>query len=765
MRNNLKEKSMLYSRRGFLVVLILISGLLFAWQELRAASYDYYVKEGEDGDGSEGDPFGSIADALEEAKEHGRKKIFVFDGSYSAAITLSKDIELTGSDTDDVTITGKIRMEDGSNLEELTVEIGGIITASNADVTISDVRIVNVLDVGIKGEEGHGTITVRNSAIEKSRKGMYFQRGNEIRIEDVEVIDNKEEGIDIRPDVSGSIKKSVFRDNDESGIELILGSADLLIASNIFSGNGASGIATQFYDGEKKTGDVRIENNSISGSSNYGIDCKAPQGGLESKDYYLNSISVIGNKFSKNKEGDIAKNCRVLTDEQRITLEEKNQVAFDQVLSPAEFAERVQQDAAARKEYDDAREALEREAVEGALGQVAGFLSRAESAKEEFKERGAVQCFFFGEDAALKQSLRSTATDMTPLLERLRTESLTLAFDTNRQLVEETLAAQANALEMIEDEIALSSCDFSIFGRLNAFLANMRDEAHLVSSEELALSLFPVSEERQMLFVGSIGYASKNRSQVIRLGDASPFTDLKDTLRAYDQVTGTLTSPMLDEADPAPLQNSATPLSLPARFANVLATHNIRLLHLGGASPMRTSGEKGYGKTAVNMELAGIETFGGLNTGGVLSRTVSLEGVPITVLEYRESKTTDPEGMVEAIAEAKETSRAIAVFITYDPALSLALTEERKTYARRFVEAGALLVIGTGIPIVPQSEILGSSRIYYSLGNFWGGTGVAPGDGLAIALTLPAIASEGALWKEQVVSWNEDGKIILTPKE
>lgn len=749
----------------FVAVLVgfFLSGLVVPAPHALADS-SYYVKEGEDGDGSESDPFGSISDAIDEVKEEGGKKIVVAKGSYSGGFTLPKGVELVGSDTKDVIIKGQIRMEDKSKLSEVTVDTGGILTAGKADVTISKVTVKNVLAVGIKGEEGNGTITVRDTVVEKSRKGFYLQKGNEIRAENIEVRDNAEEGMDIRENVSGSIRKSEFRNNGESGIEVVLGSSDLIIQANTFSGNGASGIAAQFFKGASKVGDVRIDNNALNSNTNYGIDCKTPQGGLESKDYFLNSISASGNTFSKNKEGEISNHCRVLTDEERVKLEEKNVVKFDQVLSPAEFAERVQQDAAARKEYDDIREAAEREKVEAALVQVADIVTRAESAKNEYKERSATQCFLFGEDYEIKLSLRSAYTDLTSLLERVRSDSEKLDFDANRSLVQEALVSHEEALEAIENEMMVSPCSFSLFGWFNSFLADKQDVTSLITSDEFAITLFRTSEQRRILFIGSIGYASANRSQILKHGDASPFSELKESFRSYHQVVGALTSPMMDEADPAPVSGAAA-LNMPARFANIFATHNIRILHAGAVGLLKASGEKGYQKTAVNMGLAGIETYGGLSANGISSRTLNIDGVPVTFLEYRESKTTQPAEMVDAISEAKESARAVVVSVAYDPTLSSALTEERKSYAKSFAEAGAVLVIGTGLPITPQSETVGTSRIYYSLGNFWGGAGVAPGNGLAVGLTLSGVEHEEPSFKEQVISWSDEGKIILTPKE
>jgi len=739
-------------------VMIFFVGMTFSFFETAFASSTYYVKEGSDGDGSEGDPFGSIADAVAEAKEEGGKKIMVARGSYDSVFTLPKGVELVGSDKKEVTLKGRIRMEDKSKLSGVTVETNGIIVSSNADVSIEKVVIKNILRSGIDSEEGDGTITVRDTTIEKNKKGMYIQKGISILFENLEISSNIEEGIDIRANVSGSIKKSSFRDNGESGIEVILGSADLLITGNTLSGNGASGIATQFYEAFKKNGDVRIENNAISGNSNYGIDCKAPSGGLETKDYYLNSISVSGNKFNKNREGDISNRCRLLTDEERTVLATKTTVSLDQTLSPAEFAERVQRNALARREYEDQKEQKERERVEATLTQVKDLLSVLEEAERESQKRNWTECFFLGNDYYSERSLGYTALELEKKIDLLVRESAELHYESNKRLIAETLLTEKEALLSFQASVTRPSCGYALFGWFGNMFAERQSPGMLVAEEAMNnLSFLPVNTDRKLLFLGSLTYRAKNRQEVLKGGDDFSFTDIKESLRQQDLVVASVGSPMLDEADPAPIQNSFNSLLLPGRFANILSINNIGFLYMENSPLFRANAPKSYEKTKVNMLLGGIETYG----GSKWLKTVYLDGIPVTFIEYAESKDDNQETYFEAIRKAKSTSKAVIVYVTHSELFGKEITEERKRLMRRFTESGADLVIGTGLSILPGGEEAGSKKIYYSLGNFWGGIGES-GGGLAVGLT---IGQEGNLvWEERTILSGEDGKILMSSK-
>jgi parallel beta-helix repeat protein len=150
---------------------------------------------------------------------------------------------------------------------------------------------------------------VTKSDISKNEgKGFYLKKRT-VLIEKNEVENNDEEGIDIRSGVKGSIKKNTITKNGESGIELVVGKTDLKISNNKIKSNGASGISNQFYKDSKKTGDIKLEKNSIQKNDNYGLQCATPSGGDPSSNYWTKSINLIKNIFSGNGKS-MAKSCK-----------------------------------------------------------------------------------------------------------------------------------------------------------------------------------------------------------------------------------------------------------------------------------------------------------------------------------------------------------------------------------------------------------------------------------------------------------------------
>ncbi len=271
-----------------------------------AASYDYYVKASAstDGDGSKNNPFRAISDALEKAGNS--DKIFIANGSYDEEddIYIGKSIKIIGESENKVVFSGKILMGNNSLLQNVKLKDArsGVIIEKDANATIQNCTIQSFSGIGIESMPGSGTLEILNSTIKGGgNKGIYVQRGKNIKIIGSEIIGNGEEGIDIRSNVSGIIKNNLITNNNESGIELIVGSANLKISDNKISGNNASGIAAQFYKEFSKKGSVYIENNSLSENGKYGIDCANPHNSAPEISYWRNSIEINGNNISSNK--------------------------------------------------------------------------------------------------------------------------------------------------------------------------------------------------------------------------------------------------------------------------------------------------------------------------------------------------------------------------------------------------------------------------------------------------------------------------------
>lgn len=252
----------------------------------------------------------ALAAAKPEDEVSGKESI-IFEGKESSDVKIRKNISVTGTSPAKAVINGDITMEDGSTLENVTIN-GRIITvtvAKDAAVTLTNVTVRGGSDAGIFVPKGRAQVTVRGSRIIKNRKGLFIESGNRVNLSGNQVADNDEEGLDLRSSISGSVTGNRFERNREGGMEVIIGGSSLTISGNTFSQNKSSGLALQTYSGS--LGKTIVSRNAFSGNGNYGIDCNDPQGNGDQSTFKA-SISVRENTFSENKNGGIHKRCRLL---------------------------------------------------------------------------------------------------------------------------------------------------------------------------------------------------------------------------------------------------------------------------------------------------------------------------------------------------------------------------------------------------------------------------------------------------------------------
>lgn len=687
---------------------------------LSAASYDYYVKEGEDGDGSEDDPFGSIKDAIDAVGDSKGKRIYVSSGSYSASVTAPKGTTIVGSDAKEVSITGTLTLADDVELEKLGFTgAGNILVTKNAHVVLEKLRLKSLsgLGIGIKTEPGSTQVTVRDSVLDAAKKGMYIQAGSTLIAENVEVINSQEEGIDIRENVNGSITKSIFRDNKESGVEIILGSANFTISGNTFSGNGASGIATQYFQGAKKVGDVRIESNTFSKNDNYGVDCKAPQEGPDSKFYYLNSLNIQSNTFKENNEGDIAKRCKILTDEERIALEkeeaEKKALAEEAkvglTLTEAALADRLAKSVELRRMSVAKYTEVEHARLEPNL-QAIDTLEQAGSGKVAMlaKSRSSWKCYLRGTEG-IDAELTRGGEEFKALVTRLEKEHLALRYESNQELAQAKLETLRSFEESFTKAKLAPACGFSLFG----WVMNLwqKNETDPIFETAQSITFLDQNTEAKALFLGTLSYYPKVREVAVRSGDERLLSGLNSIGSQYASMLANLRFPLGTEADPLPATAAAAEISFPLRFANHFRALGIQSVHVSPAADTAA-----LEKTGVNLSYADIEPLGQF-VGGE-KRVVSYIGPQkLSWIAYREGVNEDLTFIRETLKTLQTSNEPGVVVVSWDEKKGRAIIPERKALMRELVQAGAKLIISTGLMIPFEQEVIDTVPVYYSLGS------------------------------------------------
>ena len=287
----------------FLISFLLLNPILVS---AKTCYVDDDVSSG--GDGSSSKPYKTITEALDEECD----KIKVKKGEYSEKVDLGDNVKLEGAGESTI-IKGEVIMDNETSLEDVYVKDGGIEVKNKANVAIENVKITGA-DIGIV-TKGDGKLTIYNCEIKNNRKGLYIQYGKDISIKNSEIIDNNEEGLDIRANVDGVVEDNTINGNKESGIEVIAGKSELIIRNNSLRNNRSSGIAVQFYKSTSVAGELKISGNTITGNSNYGIDCQNPSGGVIGFNYWSRSIQFGYNKVGENKKGNFSEKCQFSKEE------------------------------------------------------------------------------------------------------------------------------------------------------------------------------------------------------------------------------------------------------------------------------------------------------------------------------------------------------------------------------------------------------------------------------------------------------------------
>ncbi len=398
---------------GLMVVMI----SFFMVQTSLAKDYDFYVDVSADynGKGEKDSPFNNIKDALKKVGNKGGD-IFIREGIYKDNITLGRNTHLYGEANNKSIIYGTVVMEDGSSLKQMTIVDGGnaIIVDKGANIKVEECILRDFGMVGIKATEGSGKVEITKSKIYRGKgKGLYIERGRRLKLKDNQIFDNKEEGVDIRDKVTGEIVNNKIYNNGESGIEILVSQAKVNISNNKLKNNGSSGLAVQFYKDHKETGNIKINNNQFYDNSNFGLDCRSPQGGRSGKDYWKKSITRSNNVFHLNKKGDISFRCDLKennsknkkAEENKLEHNEKNKIEEKTEMKEEKNKEENKEEIKRIKEAEKKRQEHIKNITEWFLTEDEDSHKLEEKIKEQ-ENNSKIRIFFFGYDQdVIKQLL------------------------------------------------------------------------------------------------------------------------------------------------------------------------------------------------------------------------------------------------------------------------------------------------------------------------------------------------------------------------
>jgi len=147
---------------------------------------------------------------------------------------------------------------------------------------------------------------------------------------------------------------------------------------------------------------------------------------------------------------------------------------------------------------------------------------------------------------------------------------------------------------------------------------------------------------------------------------------------------------------------------------DTLESHKIKMVNIGN-NHILNQGTSGLEQTKRYLDERGISYFDG-NTSAIKD----INGIKIGFAGYNQFS-GDTESKSKTIEELKQLRTSVDIVVVYthwgNEYQSISSTETQEL-ARRFIDAGADVVIGSHPHVIQQIEDYKGKKIYYSLGNF-----------------------------------------------
>jgi len=262
-----------------------------------------------------------------------------------------------------------------------------------------------------------------------------------------------------------------------------------------------------------------------------------------------------------------------------------------------------------------------------------------------------------------------------------------------------------------------SQYSFSLTANQNSFDISGQDENSVTS---YVFGYYTKKDYVQILFTGDLMfdrgiryYANKNG------GNNFIFKKISPTLAENDLVVSNLEGPITANKS---VSSGTVPGSTNNYFftfdpsvAETLFKQNIKLVDLGN-NHILNFGSAGLKSTQEYLNKANVDYFGVPN--GKRSVVKTIGGVKIAFISYNEFAGDTSKIITDEIKKIKPEADIVIIFAHWGVEYNLNATEDQKSLAHQFVDAGADLVIGSHPHVIEPMEEYNGKRIYYSLGNF-----------------------------------------------
>ena len=228
-----------------------------------------------------------------------------------------------------------------------------------------------------------------------------------------------------------------------------------------------------------------------------------------------------------------------------------------------------------------------------------------------------------------------------------------------------------------------------------------------------------LQKNTKILFVGDMMFDRKIREISEEKGGDYIFSCIKDLLKSVDFVVGNLEGPITLNDSVSKGSKVGSPnnyrFTFPTTTAKLLKENNFGVLTLAN-NHIGNFGHEGVWFTRKYLDEVGVGHFGGLK-GDEHIFEKEINGQIFSFIAYNAFGGDDYELVSKKIKDEKFFGKKVIVFAHWGDEYSNNI-EDLRLIAKKFVEAGASLIVGSHPHIVLSNEKINDVFVYYSLGNF-----------------------------------------------
>lgn len=253
----------------------------------------------------------------------------------------------------------------------------------------------------------------------------------------------------------------------------------------------------------------------------------------------------------------------------------------------------------------------------------------------------------------------------------------------------------------------------------NSFLQNNDSYTLPTASSQTDKDVSKIDTEIQpfsILFLGDAMFDRWVRDYMNTPAGADIFKNLRADITNADLTVLNLEGPITESASVASYNNLR--FTFPTTTATLLRDNGIDVVSLAN-NHSHNFGRVGLAQTRSFLDAAGVAYFGdAYNTTSTLSYVYKKNDVEIAFVGYHAFENPDLEAVLAEIRTHKSLGRTVVFFPHWGNEYQKKAGVFQRDAAQQVVDAGADIIIGAHPHVVQNIEVIKSTPVIYSLGNF-----------------------------------------------